>query len=362
MEGKPQRVFHIVFSHPREDVPGRKNPKDLTRQEFADKLDSVFQDATRDSAAQILKLSVFQELRENEEPHMHAAMQVSEPIRHTRLFRTLREKHGMFIHLEDGHRTYWGITWRCRPRASRTSTPARGLARAIRPWWSDILKGAVNSVKERVHKWLAEVHGIKLGRVQPLSHGQFVDYIVANKISDKSILYSHLEQRASDKIEPVREFFFRHFKDIPTLLATVWDIQASTDNLKRLKMSPRELVCAAARDKCVCDGLWIPLMRDNLRVQCENFPPQMSQEEKQTWLVAWRSCPLLELHFSFPSCKATSVEIQSAFSGCNIALKLPYLLCERDKADTYRLIRGHLSAQGWMETSTIPAFIDPLRL
>ncbi|CAJ1343268.1 unnamed protein product, partial [Effrenium voratum] len=123
-------------------------------------------------------------------------------------------------------------------------------------------------------------HGIKLGRAQPLSHGQFVDYIVANKISDKSILYSHLEQRASDKIEPVREFFFRHFKDIPTLLATVWDIQASTDNLKRLKMSPWELVCAAARDKCVCDGLWIPLMRDNLRVQCGNFPPQMSQEEK----------------------------------------------------------------------------------
>ena len=27
-------------------------------------------------------------------------------------------------------------TWQCRPRASRTSTPARGLARAIRPWWS----------------------------------------------------------------------------------------------------------------------------------------------------------------------------------------------------------------------------------
>ena len=45
-------------------------------------------------------------------------------------------------------------------------------------------------------------------------------------------------------------------------------------------MSPWELVCAAARDKCVCDGLWTPLMRDNLRVQCENFPPQMSQEEK----------------------------------------------------------------------------------
>ena len=97
------------------------------------------------------------------------------------------------------------------------------------------------------------MHGIKLGRVQPLSHGQFVDYIVANKISD-------LEQRTSDKIEPVREFFFRHFKDIPTLLATVREIQASTDNLKRLKMSPWELVCAAARDKCVCDGLWIPLM------------------------------------------------------------------------------------------------------
>ena len=90
-------------------MPGRKNPKDLTRQEFADKLDSVFQDATRDSAAQILKLSVFQELHENEEPHMHAAMQVLEPIRHTRLFRTLREKHGIFIHLEDGRRTYWGI-------------------------------------------------------------------------------------------------------------------------------------------------------------------------------------------------------------------------------------------------------------
>ena len=145
---------------------------------------------------------------------------------------------------------------------------------------SDIPKGAVNFVKERVRKWLAEVHGIKLGRVQPLSHGQFVDYIVANKISDKSILYSHLEQRTSDKIEPAREFFFRHFKDIPTLLATAWDIQASTDNLKRLKMSPWDLVCAAARDKCVCDGLKIPLMRDNLRVQCENFPPQMSQEEK----------------------------------------------------------------------------------
>ena len=145
LEGKPQRVFHIVFSHPREDVPGRKNPKDLTRQEFADKLDSVFQDATRDSAAQILKLSVFQELHENEEPHMHAAMQVSEPIRR----RTLREKHGIFIHLEDGHRTYWALwrIWRCRPRASRTSTPARGLARAIRPWWI--------SVKERVRKWLA---------------------------------------------------------------------------------------------------------------------------------------------------------------------------------------------------------------
>ena len=27
------------------------------------------------------------------------------------------------------------------------------------------------------------------------------------------------------------------------------------------------------------------------------------------------------------------------------------LLCDRDKADTYRLIREHLSAQGWMETS-----------
>ena len=107
LEGKPQRVFHIVFSHPREDVPGRKNPKDLTRQEFADKLDSVFQDATRDSAAQILRLSVFQE-HENEEPRMHAAMQVLEPIRHTRLFRTLREKHGIFIHLEDGRRTLLG--------------------------------------------------------------------------------------------------------------------------------------------------------------------------------------------------------------------------------------------------------------
>ena len=57
-------------------------------------------------------------------------------------------------------------------------------------------KGAVNSVKERVRKWLAEVRGIKLG------HGQFVDYIVANKISDKSALYSHLEQRSSDKIKP----------------------------------------------------------------------------------------------------------------------------------------------------------------
>ena len=57
---------------------------------------------------------------------------------------------------------------------------------------SNISKGAVNSVKKRVRKWLAEVHGIKLGRVQPLSHGQFVDYIVANKILDKSILYLHL--------------------------------------------------------------------------------------------------------------------------------------------------------------------------
>ena len=82
-----------------------------------------------------------------------------------------------------------------------------------------------------------------------------------------------------------------------------------------------------------------------------------TQNHAEPWLVAWRSCPLLELHFSFPSCKATSVEIRSALSGCNIALKLPYLLCERDKADTYRLIRGHLSAQGWMETSTIPWFL-----
>ena len=57
----------------------------------------------------------------------------------------------------------------------------------------------------------------------------------------------------------MRKFFFRQFKNIPTLLATVWDIQASTDNLKRLKTSPWELVCAAVRNKCV----W---------VQCENFP------------------------------------------------------------------------------------------
>ena len=201
---------------------------------------------------------------------MHAAMQVSEPIRHTRLFRTLREKHGIFIHLEDGHRTYWGIVaYLAVPSKSKPDVDAS-------PWLSkghppvvelrsDIPKGAVNSVKERVRKWLAEVHGIKLGRVQPLSHGQFVDYIVANKISDKSILYSHLEQRTSDKIEPVREFFFRHFKDIPTLLATVWDIQASTDNLKRLKMFSWELVCAAARDKCVCDGLWIPCKKSRRR-------------------------------------------------------------------------------------------------
>ena len=45
------------------------------------------------------------------------------------------------------------------------------------------------------------------------------------------------------------------------------------------------------------------------------------------------------------------MEIRSALSGCSIALKLPYLLCDRDKADTYRLIRGHLS------TSTIPWFL-----
>ena len=59
---------------------------------------------TCNSAAQILKLS--SKLHENEEPHMHAAMQVSKPIRHTRLFRTLREKHGIFVHLKD---TSWGI-------------------------------------------------------------------------------------------------------------------------------------------------------------------------------------------------------------------------------------------------------------
>ena len=110
---------------------------------------------------------------------MHAATQVLEPIRRTRLFRTLREKHGIFIHLEDGHRTYWGIVaYLAAPSESKPDVDAS-------PW-------------------------------------QFVDYIVANKISDKPILYSHLEQRTSDKIEPAREFFFRHFKDIPTLLATVW--------------------------------------------------------------------------------------------------------------------------------------------
>ena len=81
------------------------------------------------------------------------------------------------------------------------------------------------------------------------------------------------------------------------------------------------------------------------------------QNHAEPWLVAWCSCPLLELHLSFPSCKATNVEIRSALSGCNIALKLPYLLCERDKADTYRLIRGHLSAQSWMETSATPWFL-----
>ena len=36
---------------------------------------------------------------------------------------------------------------------------------------SDIPKGAVNSVKERVRKWLAEVHGIKLGRCSPCPTG-----------------------------------------------------------------------------------------------------------------------------------------------------------------------------------------------
>ncbi|CAJ1349960.1 unnamed protein product, partial [Effrenium voratum] len=168
LEGKPQRVFHIVFSHPRED------------------------DATRDSAAQILKLSVFQELHENE-----ACSDASLGARPT----------------------YWGIVaYLAVPSESKPDVDAS-------PWLS---KG----------------------------HPPVVE------------LLSDIPKGAV------------HFKDIPTLLATVWDIQASTDNLKRLKMSPWELVCAAARDKCVCDGLWIPLMRDNLRVQCENFPPQMSQEEK----------------------------------------------------------------------------------
>ena len=120
---------------------------------------------------------------------MRAAMQVSEPIRHTRLFRTLREKHGIFIHLEDSRRTYWGIVaYLAVPSESKPDVDASPwLSKGHPPvveLLSNIPKGAVNSVKERVRKWLAEVHGIKLGRVQPLSHGQFVDYIVANKISD----------------------------------------------------------------------------------------------------------------------------------------------------------------------------------
>ena len=181
-----------------EDQPAQ--PAEAPRE--ADKLDSVFQDATRDSAAQILKLSVFQELDENEEPHMHAAMQVSEPIWHPDCSGPCARSMEFLSTWKTATGPTGALrrTWRRRWRASRTSTPARGLARA---------RGGA-----------PQRHPQRSG---PLSHGQFVDYIVANKVSDKSILYSHLEQRTSDKIEPVREFFFRHFKDILTPLATVGD-------------------------------------------------------------------------------------------------------------------------------------------
>ena len=73
---------------------------------------------------------------------MHAATQVSEPIRHTRLFRTLR----------DGHRTYWGI-------AAHLAAPSESKGSKIR-WLSfKSLRNQITSIRVV----FAEIADLSLG-------------------------------------------------------------------------------------------------------------------------------------------------------------------------------------------------------
>ena len=221
LEGKPQRVFHIVFSH-------REKMRLGERTQGFDKTRICGQAGQRllPGCNPRQQMSVFQELHENEEPHMHAAMQVSEPIRTPDCSGPCARSMEFLSTWKTAAGPTGALwrTWRCRPRASRTSTPARGLAPSARGGAAQRHSQRSSELRKRESSQVWQRH--QAGQGAAPVHGQFVDYIVANKISDKSILYLH--QRTSDKIEPVREFFFRHFKDIPTLLATVWHIQAST--------------------------------------------------------------------------------------------------------------------------------------
>ena len=261
----------------------------MAKATFGDLLWKLGKACFRGSNNFIRKASVFEELHQDGSSHLHFPVLADKPWSWLSLWRRLR-KQGISVHWSSAHSYYWGaLIYVAVPSESKPKDKLDS-----QPWLSpdhptmeeslrDIPRGARRCDKDRVRAFL----GIAAtGATAVMTDVEFAKYITDNDWRTRLQVLANIEtavkrNQDDDKARAAQEFIFRRRNDLNDIIAFAYEVKAAPKTLVSMSTTAWEAVESAHRNGvCTCEGRWIPLTEELLRLQQSAFPEESPAGEK----------------------------------------------------------------------------------
>jgi hypothetical protein len=296
-----KRLYHGTWS--RTELADRFSPADMSKQDFGELLEHLFQNMTTAHAAKrrkqnrLLKVAVFEEKHADLTEHYHFPMLAEWHWSAKPLAKLLRQ-HGIFVSFSIEHDYYWStIVYLAVPsdmpdgKREEDIDPKPWLGAdhpSIRQVLEDMPRGARQSEKSRTRRYLGDSHADRGQKDVALNDKQFNAKIIKKGLRDLTAVLAWVQLRSEEvhhmttdermEFVGMEAYALRNQADLARRVAFAWDMHEAPRKIALQEQTPWEAVLAAQKWKCTCSGKWVPHTEDLLAKHVAQTPAHLSEE------------------------------------------------------------------------------------
>lgn len=284
-ESKPRRLFHVVFSCPK-DKEAMRTPESVGKANFGKMIEEILAkhwEARNNN--KLLRLSVFEEVHSSGEKHFHSPVLADKPFVAGPLEKGLREQR-IYVYIETSHEFYWSLMcYLSIPRAEKPQIDSQPYLSSGHPsimsCLQDIPRGASRGEKDRCLAYLGKKGPGKGTASRCMAHNEFGRWLVEKGLKTKVDLLAFLQKHRDDPTSKAAEdYCFRYSQHLANKIAFAWEFANAPKAAATMQCSAWDMVERAKDAPCVCSGRFGELLDSNLTYQCSNFPSFLSENEK----------------------------------------------------------------------------------